>query len=150
MPTLLPSLLLLALPLLWVAKAHAGDFVGALRCRGCHLAEYEQWRQTPHARAFERLAPEQRRDPRCTSCHATSAEDAITGVQCESCHGAGRHYTAVPIMKDTALARAIGLRRGDEPRTCLRCHGADSTRLLPFDLLAALVSVRHRPLSGAP
>lgn len=156
MPTVSLSLTLFSgLPLaallvpLLASGARAGDFVGALRCRGCHLAAYEQWRQTPHANTFERLAADQRRDPRCTACHATSAEDALTGVQCESCHGAGRHYASVHTMKDTALARAVGLRRGDEPQMCLRCHGPDPTRLVPFDPKGSLDPVRHRPSSGA-
>lgn len=136
--------------LMLVSSARASDFVGAVRCRSCHAAQYEQWRQTPHARAFLRLAPEQRRDPRCTTCHATSAADGLLGVQCESCHGAGRHYALEPVMKDVMLARAIGLKRGDEPALCDRCHASDSTRLLPFQIHSALDAVRHRPPAGAP
>jgi formate-dependent nitrite reductase cytochrome c552 subunit len=140
------SLACAALP--W-ATAGASDLVGALRCRTCHPAAYEQWRQTPHARTFERLAPEQQRDPRCTACHATAAEEGHTGVQCESCHGAGRHYAVEAVMRDFALARAVGLDRGDDPAICGRCHTEDGARLVPFDAVAGMSRVRHHPPSGA-
>ena len=130
-------------------EAHATDFLGAAFCRPCHTAAWEQWRRTPHARAFERLGPESRRDPRCTACHATSAVDGFSGVQCESCHGAGRNYATGPVMHDVALARAVGLRAGSEPELCARCHLADDTRLVAFDAKAALNNVRHRA-PGAP
>jgi hypothetical protein len=133
----------------WRSPARASDFVGALRCRTCHPAAYDQWRRTPHARAFDRLGPEHQRDPRCTTCHATSAEDGHTGVQCESCHGPGRHYAVDAVMRDGALARAVGLDRGDAPAICGRCHTEDSPRLVAFDPTTALPLVRHRPPSGA-
>lgn len=132
-----------------VAEADASELVGALRCRTCHAEAYEQWRQTPHARAFDRLGPEQRRDPRCTACHATAADEGLTGVQCESCHGPGRHYAVDAVMRDPALARAVGLDRGDSAGVCTRCHTADGPRLVPFDPDAAMPLVRHRPPPGA-
>lgn len=141
-----------------VGDGWASDFIGAEQCQSCHPAAYAQWRSTPHARAAEVLSEAERRDPRCTGCHATSAADGLWGVQCESCHGAGRYYWRDFIMRDTGLARAAGLQSGAEPSVCRACHTAEAPRLVPFDLTAALEQVRHAtpalpatpPTTGAP
>jgi hypothetical protein len=124
--------------------AFASDFVGARRCKGCHTAEYDQWRLTPHAQATARLTAEQRRDRRCTVCHATSTDDGFLGVQCESCHGPGRYYWPDFVMKDTELAKAVGLQSGGDASVCGRCHTADVPTVTAFDAQAALPKVRHR------
>lgn len=129
--------------------AVAGDYVGADTCRSCHEQAWQQWKQTPHARATDVLNAAERRDPRCTSCHATSARDGLMGVQCESCHGPGRHYWPDFIMKDRELARAAGLRSGADPAGCRSCHTADSPGLRPFDPIASMRAVRHRPPPAA-
>ena len=123
--------------------AMANPFIGAEQCRSCHSVEYAQWRATAHATATSSLSPQQRRDHRCTSCHATNAEEGLLGVQCESCHGAGGHYWPVAVMRDSVLARAAGLKRGNEPATCLGCHTVDSLRLRPFNMADALKLIRH-------
>ncbi len=130
--------------LLVAAGALAGDWLGARECRTCHEAQYAQWQKTPHARAHELLSESESRDPRCTSCHSTAAADGLVGVQCESCHGAGRHYWPEPVMRDVELAKAVGLTGGGDATTCRRCHREDAPRVTPFDLAAALEKVRHR------
>ena len=126
-----------------VLPAMASPFIGAEQCNSCHPAEYSQWKASAHARATQTLSREQRRDPRCTSCHATRAEEGLFGVQCESCHGAGGHYWPDAVMRDPVLARAAGLKRGNEPATCLGCHTVDSPRLRPFNMAEALKLIRH-------
>lgn len=136
----------------------ASDFIGAEQCQSCHPDAYAQWKATAHARATEVLDEAERRDPRCTGCHATSAADGLWGVQCESCHGSGRYYWPDYIMRDHGLARAAGLQSGAEPSVCRTCHTADAPRLVPFDLSAAIERVRHStpaapsqpPTTGAP
>ncbi len=135
---------LLLFVLLFGGAAHAGDYIGARRCKGCHETQYAQWKKTPHAKAASSLSAAERRDPRCAACHSTSARDGLEGVQCESCHGAGRHYWPENIMRDRGLARAVGLTSGKERVTCNRCHTADSPRLRPFDIAAALKKVVHK------
>ncbi|MCB9528502.1 MAG: cytochrome c family protein [Myxococcales bacterium] len=156
MPRLSPALLALAvLALAVLATGGAGladDYIGAEQCKSCHPAEYAQWKATPHARASAALGPDERRDARCTGCHATAAEAGLWGVQCESCHGPGRHYWPDFIMRDAHLARAAGLQSGAEPSICRGCHTADAPRIVPFDTETALDRVRHAvPASpGAP
>ena len=100
------------------ARSHA-QFVGAAKCRVCHLPQLKSWEQTKMAKAFDLLKPgaaaEAKRshkldpdkdythDPNCISCHVTGYGEPggfvsvgktpnLVGVQCEACHGPGEGY----------------------------------------------------------
>ena len=119
--------------------------LGAEQCGSCHPSQYAQWRTTAHARAETRLLGAQRRDPHCTSCHSPAARDGHVGVQCEACHGNGRNYWPAEIMKDVALARAVGLRTGGEEYMCRQCHQDEKAGGGHFDYATALKAVVHGP-----
>ena len=80
-------------------------------CANCHGSEIQVWRQTPHYKTFEDLSrnPKARdicskmgltsvkRSNVCIDCHFTMKEidgrdKAISGISCESCHGASRDW----------------------------------------------------------
>jgi hypothetical protein len=136
-------LLLSCAALLFAGQVVAQENLGARRCATCHPAEYAHWKASPHARATASLTEAQRRDRRCMSCHATDVTNGHVGVQCESCHGPGEHYWPEHVMRDVELAQAVGLRRGDEPVTCARCHTDDGPHVTPFDYARALEAVKH-------
>lgn len=147
------ALLLIAAALapLAPASAVADEHLGAEQCAACHPEAYAWWKTTAHARASASLNAAERRDPRCTGCHATAPDEGLMDVQCEACHGPGRHYWPRFVMLDRHLARAAGLRSGAEPSTCIGCHTADAPTLRPFDLPAALAKMRvHRLPAAAP
>src|SRR5262245_21875722 len=99
------------------------DFTGAAACGACHAEIVASWKQTAHARAADAAVLGSRaRDGVCLSCHATTR--ALTGVQCEACHGPGAAYSPDDIMRDLPLARALGLR--DAAGSCKRCHVAST------------------------
>ena len=83
-------------------------------CAKCHAAEVNVWRRTPHFRTFEELT----RNPRakaicdamgvrsvkrsgiCIDCHFTTQQQGavakpVSGISCESCHGASKDWIAV-------------------------------------------------------
>jgi len=103
------------------AVAAEGDhaFVGAKKCRTCHIKEFKSWEKTKMAQAFETLKPGERAeaktaagldpdkdytaDPECVRCHVTghgseggfvdiASTPKLAGVGCEMCHGAGGTY----------------------------------------------------------
>src|SRR5438046_2625338 len=77
-----------------------GDaYLGAERCGSCHEAAYRKWKTSPHARGLQSLPPDRRADTKCTGCHSPDPGGLFAGVQCESCHGAGRHYAFDFVMK---------------------------------------------------
>jgi Cytochrome c554 and c-prime len=102
------------------AAAASPSYVGAKKCRACHIKQFQSWEKTRMAHAFELLSPgaaaaakkkanldpqkDYTHDPKCVGCHTTgfgspggfvSVEQTpeLIGVQCESCHGAGGEYT---------------------------------------------------------
>ena len=131
-------------------------------CAKCHLGEVETWKQTPHFQTFEEL----HRDPRakeiaqkmgqrsikrgnlCINCHYTLREEdgrlkAVSGVSCESCHGAAQDWLALhndyggptatkesetPEHAEQRVAESIaaGMRNPRNlylvAQSCLQCH----------------------------
>ncbi len=92
----------------------AEKVVGSETCIKCHGQEYQVWKQTPHCQTFETLHknPEAqaicdrmnvrsiKRGDLCIKCHYTeqivgSRSKAVSGVSCESCHGAARDWIAI-------------------------------------------------------
>ena len=90
------------------------EVVGYQACEKCHAAEISVWKQTPHYATFMTLhrRPEAnqiasklgissfKNDSACTKCHYTmqanpSGLEAISGVSCESCHGAAKNWLDV-------------------------------------------------------
>lgn len=85
------------------------DANGFAPCGECHTAEWEVWRETPHATGFDDLHRTEsaqdildqmglrvtkRQESLCMRCHYTAGPDrtAIAGVSCESCHGPGSDW----------------------------------------------------------
>jgi hypothetical protein len=129
------------------------QFVGVKKCRSCHKKEeignqFGWWESSKHAKAFETLASDKAKewaserglgDPQteddCVKCHTTAFGvpdemvsrkfDRTAGVQCESCHGAGKDYRKKKIMVDRDLAISKGLLPQTE-KVCVACHNDDS------------------------
>ncbi len=132
------------------AGAERSDFVGADLCGKCHPEIFAAWQKSAHARASESLG---RRvsSRRCLTCHSTGEAPAgrpfFSGVECEACHGPGGGYSPDDIMRNRTLASDFGLRDLSTPEAraalCLGCHRS-STRLTPFDQVAAWKRIEHR------
>jgi hypothetical protein len=147
-------------------QAEAPQFVGAAKCKMCHKAEYESWMATAHAKAFDKLKPEQQKDAKCIKCHTTGFGKAqaegseLQGVQCEGCHGAGSLYkSATNIMnkaKWTAdpkgqrkLAVEAGLTDKIDETLCKTCHNPESPTFESFDFAKAHPKIQHKPSAPA-
>ncbi len=146
----------------------AEEYVGARKCKVCHMKIFKSWEQTPHAKAFEVLRPgeaveakqkaaldpqkDYTQDTTCVGCHMTGATDR-PGVQCEACHGAGKHYSSATIMnrtlwkadseKQCAMAVEAGLIRTPSQEHCTVCHNEKSPTYKPFDFKERYPEVKH-------
>jgi hypothetical protein len=137
--------------LLWprpsdAAGVVAHDYVGAQRCKSCHAAEFAAWEKSPHARAWDVLDDGAKKSPRCLSCHTMVPEDiqlGMTSVQCESCHGQGRHYTPDFVMRDQELSKLLNLVAKPDQSTCVRCHTDATPSLQPFDFATKRELIKH-------
>lgn len=135
----LVALALLAAP----TAASSADFVGAESCKACHPEAYAAWKNSKHARAFESLTAQQKKDARCVSCHAPDlAAQGSAGITCETCHGGGEYYSPAYVMKDAELSRMVGLTDPLE-KHCRACHDASSPSLRPFEFVEKLKLIDH-------
>ncbi|HUV05738.1 MAG TPA: multiheme c-type cytochrome [Armatimonadota bacterium] len=99
-------------------------FVSALKCRECHVEEYDSWSRTAHAKAFASVTKDNcANNPECLSCHATGfkpkggfkppvATVQLEGVQCEACHGPGVAHVRRPGKGYGAVLQS----------SCTQCH----------------------------
>jgi hypothetical protein len=102
------------------AQAQEFEYIGAKKCKKCHLKQYKSWEKTAMATAFELLKPDVRAaektaagldpatdyttDENCIACHVTGygkpggfvdieTTPTLAGIGCEWCHGPGGTYT---------------------------------------------------------
>ncbi len=106
-----------------IAQAEDHAYVGAAKCKMCHKVQFASWQETTHAKATDvaKASMERTFEASCLSCHATNADEAMGGVQCEACHGAGADFKKMSIMKDLDKAVANGLVIPTQA-TCDKCH----------------------------
>jgi len=111
-----------------VALAERRDWTGSAACGTCHPAELTAWQTTPHAQTRARFPT--RPEGRCLACHGT-----------------GEAYAEDDVMRDRALARALGLADLATPKlraaACAPCHRRP-TRGTPFDPAAPVHAVPPR------
>ncbi|MBI5049756.1 MAG: cytochrome c family protein [Nitrospirae bacterium] len=117
------SLLLVATFLTIGATIGEGaGYVGAAKCKACHMKQYKAWEKTKMATSFENLKPgvkaaektkakldpnkDYTTDQKCLKCHTTgygksggfksfAETPKMVNVQCEACHGPGSEFTQI-------------------------------------------------------
>lgn len=139
-----------------VTNASAAEYIGAKKCKACHMKQYKAWQKTNMANSFENLkagvkVAEKKKagledkdyttDPECLKCHTTgygkpggfvSLEKTpkLINVQCEACHGPGGDFSKIMKKnKEFKLdeVKAAGLHIPSETdNNCMECHGGDS------------------------
>jgi hypothetical protein len=120
-------------------------YVGEKKCKMCHKDQFKSWLETPHAKAWEALKPEEQKDPECAGCHSTGMnkdDSLLVNVGCEACHGPGSDYKKKKTMEDVKLAAAAGLLPITEA-TCVRCHNEKSPTFDGFKYEEALKTGIH-------
>jgi len=156
------SLLVISALFLFAGNVFAGEhkYVGAMKCKACHLEQYKSWEATKHAKAMASLKENEKKDAKCLACHTTgsgkgAAEGAqLENVQCEACHGAGSDYKSPaikskPKWKENAeaqkkLAVDAGLIITPTKEMCEACHNKNSPTFKGFDFTKALPLVKHK------
>ena len=110
-------------------------FVGVDVCQRCHKSEYDQWKTTGHAAAWQTLVTAHKdATPDCIPCHVLGYKQAggfqtgddspkLGNVLCENCHGMGTQHEAWP-----AQTRKI------TEATCLTCHTPSNSPVFNFAL----------------
>ncbi len=136
--------LLFVISLVTAVQANAAKYVGAKKCKACHMKQYKAWKKTSMATSFEKLkagvdadakkkagldpAKDYTHDAKCLACHTTgygkeggfkSIEETpkLANVQCEGCHGPGSEYKNV-MKKSRKKWKKEGYKSAD-----LKAHG---------------------------
>jgi hypothetical protein len=153
----------------WSTTAIAGQIheldpakvVGSTKCGECHKYEAEAWKLTPHFTTFDNMhrSPEGQKiaaamgikriksESLCLTCHYTvqgkagpAGAEPISGVSCESCHGAAADW--INIHNDKKLSPeerktksiAAGMIRPDDidavATNCYQCHLVPEEKLV--------------------
>ena len=160
-----------------VARSDSPSFVGAKKCRACHLKQFQTWEQTRMAQAFELLKAgvhadaktkmkvdpqkDYTHDEKCLPCHTTgygkpggfvSVEKTpeLVGVQCESCHGAGGEYLKEGFMtlKNKEYKRADLLKAGLVVPTAETCTSQCHNPKSPFVTKDSVFNFEERKKKG--
>jgi DnaJ-class molecular chaperone len=116
--------------------AYAADYIGEAKCKMCHKVQHASWSEMAHAKAFDKLKPEEQGKAECLKCHATGESAEMPGVQCEACHGPGSEYKSMKVWKDQDAAKGAGLVLPDEA-LCKSCHENAPHEVPEFDYATA-------------
>lgn len=112
-----------------IVDAAAGDV--RVGCGFCHPTVHEEWQNTKHATALETLeAIGQDTNSFCVGCHVVGFNEeggfvsrettnALAGVQCESCHGAGSPHVSNIMDPDKYPPASLEMVSAD---ICGKCH----------------------------
>lgn len=160
-----------------LALSDSPSFVGAKKCRACHLKQFQTWEQTRMAKSFELLKAgahadaktkmkvdpqkDYTHDEKCLPCHTTgygkpggfvSVEKTpeLVGVQCESCHGAGGEYLKEGFMtlKNKDYKRADLLKAGLVVPTAETCTSQCHNPKSPFVTKDSVFNFEERKKKG--
>jgi len=143
----LVKLFLVASSLIFVtvmtSPAHAAPtYVGVKKCKMCHMKQYNVWKGTAHAKAFDALKPADQAKSECVKCHITGNNKNLKGVQCEACHGPGSEYKTFATMKNIKEAKAKGL--NPKPvNVCVKCHNKKSPNFKEFNFKTYWPKIKH-------
>lgn len=123
-------------------RAQVAPLPDAETCASCHETQVAQWRETPHAHAWETVVKDGRtKDPECITCHTTrygerggfvsaEATPGLAGVGCLSCHRISEGHP-----NDTTEAPEI------TPQVCVSCHDPKNSPAFKYE--AYLPKVKH-------
>lgn len=137
------------------AAAKAAEYVGAQKCKMCHMKQHKAWLETPHAKAWAGLSADPKKNTEmatalkvelkgaatatdaCVTCHVTGFQlaggypqadttKALVNVTCEGCHGPGSLHVAAPIAEKKKFINKPG------EAMCKQCHTAVTSPAFAF------------------
>lgn len=157
-------------------NAQEFNYIGVKKCSMCHKSEKQGsqlsiWEGSAHANAYKTLTTAEAdkiaaekgfttkaaETKECLICHATGYDlpasrmekgfEVSAGVQCETCHGAGKDYSPMKVMKDKAASVAAGLVVWADDKAieaqCRTCHNEKSPTYKEFKFAEMYEKIKH-------
>lgn len=122
-------------------KGIEGNAWEAPECLKCHVTGFDDGGYEVKCEAFWNPAGDDK-----DGAKEVKRMEALKGVGCESCHGAGSAYKSSKAKKAIAAgeitAESVGLLEINEA-TCVACHNEESPTYKPFDYEARSVEIAH-------
>lgn len=156
-------------------SAQTFKYIGADKCKACHNKpasgeQYNKWSKDLHSKALNSLKSQASidyakknniadasKEAKCLKCHSTYDQVdpklratilATEGVSCESCHGPGSVYKAIPIMRSHEESLKNGLIVPTK-EVCLKCHNKENPFYKEFNYEKAVALIAHpNPAKG--
>ncbi len=168
---LLTAALIVVLALSFSAMGADHNYIGASKCKICHMSkkkgnQFGKWQSAKHSKAYETLGTPAAKEAaakagvsgnpqeaaQCLKCHVTGYDapatqkeakwDKTEGVTCESCHGAGKDYAPMKVMRDREASLAAGMII-PTVETCKGCHNEKSPSFKGFNCAEAYLKIAH-------
>jgi hypothetical protein len=118
-----------------------GDAWKAAECLICHVTGFGDGGYEVKCEDFWNPAEDDK-----AGAKAVKRMDALKGVGCESCHGAGSEYKSSKIKKAIVAgeitAESVGLLEVTK-ETCITCHNEKSPTYKEFDFEARSADIAH-------
>jgi len=138
------------------------SYIGLAKCSMCHKnrdTSVDMIQASKHIKALDALKTDEAKkysadpanDPTCLACHTTgytdpggydpaTADANVSGVTCESCHGAGEKYSKTMKSKDDSIANGMVI---PDEKTCRKCHNSLSPTFKGFNYDEAVKAIAH-------
>jgi len=142
----------------YVSSVYQNMYVGDRGCQSCHPKEYEKWKTTNHATAFDTLVKKGNQfDPDCIECHTTGFNQyngfrsfkttpGMINVQCEICHGPlSLHAREEYLVKAKKLDKGTAQFPKITETLCIKCHNPDHDDDFKYDRDLKLIEHKNLP-----
>ena len=101
------------------------SYIGANKCKKCHLPEHKSWAKMKHATALETLQPDKATDKK-TKFNLDPKKDYTKDATCLACHTVGYGKPGGYTIPDAANEKAVKDSAELAGVGCESCHGPGS------------------------
>lgn len=120
------------LPVAAVGDEPKYEYVGAAKCKKCHLAEHKSWAETKMAKAMDSLKPDHAVEAK-SKHNLDPKKDYSTDETCLPCHVTGFKLPGGYAVPDAADAKAVKAADKLAGVGCEACHGPGSKYIEVFE-----------------
>ena len=113
-----------------VIADNGAGYVGADKCKICHIKQYNSWKTTKMAKTFDVLKPAAHSEAK-VKLGFDPQKDYTKDAKCLACHTTGFGLPGGYKIPQDGDTRAIKAAKGNEGTTCEACHGPGS-KFLPI------------------
>ena len=110
---------------LCIISSKGATYIGVKKCKSCHFKQWNSWRKTEMAKAFESLKPGVKSEEK-TKLKFDPNKDYTKDPTCLGCHTSGYGMPGGYIVPPDGDADALKQAKDNAGVTCEGCHGPGS------------------------